>query len=60
MQANTGFDLSNFIGKLSSPESVQDRKKDRKAKVTEMQREKCIQHRRKGRRDKYNPRIKIF
>lgn len=35
MQANTSFDLSNFIGKLSSPESVQERKKQRKAKVTE-------------------------
>lgn len=47
MQANTSFDPSNFIGKLRSPESVQDRKKERKAKVTEMQKEKCMQLRRK-------------
>lgn len=59
MQANTSFDLSDFIEKLTSPESVQDRKKERKAKVTEVQREKCMQHRQKW-KDKYHPGIKTF
>lgn len=29
MQTNTGLDRRNFIGKLSSPESVQDRVRER-------------------------------
>lgn len=29
MQTNTGLDHSYFIGKLSSPESVQDRMRER-------------------------------
>lgn len=29
MQANIAFDLSNFVGKLSSQGSVQDRKREK-------------------------------
>lgn len=33
MQTNTSLDRSNFIGKLSSPESVQDRMRERHVRM---------------------------